>query len=350
MRDSKMKSPSRVILSLVILILVITAAGVAYQKPGLLPWYFADTGTMKQEQETTISERTQQEGDTATDAMWATAPDHELQLDYLEKLFAGVDRRQREQLLADEEAFRQFVRQEADNQSVLAAAYANRLHEDENMMFLMRRGADSVLRETYLNRLMQEQLPPDFPTREQARQFYEQNPERFQVGERMEVWQVFLQMEQGAEQDAAAVEQQARDIHQRIQNGEMDFARAAIEYSAHEPSRRNGGYMGQVRVADLKPEIARVMGELEPGAVGLAHSEEGWHILRKGEIIPPEKLEFDQIEDQVRRLLLNQARQEFRAAVYEEARKAYPQDDLSAARIERWRQSLRQQSDADWAQ
>lgn len=348
-----MKSNYRSILFLVILIVVVTAAGLTYLNPGLAPWVSDDAKALNDAKDTPeagMPERSRQEIGADENKIVAGIHDHELQLDYLEKLLASVDRRQREQLLEDPEAFKQFVRQEADNRSILAAAYENRLHEDENMAFLMRRGADSVLRETYLNRLMMEQLPPDFPTREQVRQFYEQNPERFQVGERIEVWQVFMQLEPMADQDAAAgIEKQARDISQRIQVGELDFARAAIEYSAHEPSRRNGGYMGQVRVADLKPEIARVLGELDTGETGLARSDEGWHILRKGEILPPEQLEFDHVEDQVRRLLLNQARQEFRAAVFEQARKAYPQEDLSETRVEKWRQTLGDKSDTNWA-
>jgi peptidyl-prolyl cis-trans isomerase C len=346
-----MKSLLRPIILLVIVIAAIVIV-VLYQNGELFP------GEIPVSEEQAVPDQVVERApDTSSrqslagdDAVWDSDRGHTLKLDYLEKLLAGVDRRQREQLLEDEQAFQQFVRQEADNQSILAAAYANELHKEDNMAFLMQRGAESVLRETYLNRLMLEQLPADFPTRDQAREFYEQNPAQFQIGERIQVWQVFLQLEPDAGQEkAASIEAQARDISKRLSEGKLDIAKAAAEYSAHEPSRRNGGYMGEVRVADLKPEIARALGELDTGAVGVTRSDEGWHILKKGEIIPPEKLEFDQIEDQVRRLLVNRARQEFRAAVYQQARNAYPQEGLTEERIEQWRRELHGQSSADWA-
>lgn len=337
---------------LIVLVVAVVVLAVVYQNPGLLPGQDEPaTENQAAVQPDVIATQTDSVPRPESEAdRPGTSLEYSLDADYLERLLASVDRGQREQLLMDEQAFRQFVRQEADNRSILAAAYANKLHEDEAMVFLMQRGAESVLRETYLNQLMLEQLPADFPTREQAREFYEQNPDQFQIGERIEVWQVFLQIDEGADQETmAAVEKQARDISQQIQEGELDIARAAAQYSAHASSRRNAGFMGQVRVADLKPEIARVLGELDTGAIGLARSDDGWHVLKKGEMIPPEKLEFEQIEDQVSRLLVNRARQEFRNAVYQQARRAYPQDDLSEERIEEWRRELRGQSATDWA-
>jgi hypothetical protein len=254
---------------LLLLIAVAIAAAVLYQNPDLLPWHPPSVNEqVAQEPSAELKPADSQRTPADKDNMRDADQNHKLELDYLEKLLAGVEHRQLEQLLDDEQAFQQFVRQEADNQSILAAARSNYLHEDKNVAFLMQRGADRVLRETYLNRLMLEQLPPDFPTREQAREFYEQNPDQFQISERIHVWQVFLQVEPGADEESVtAVEDQARDINRRLRAGELDIAKAAAEYSVHEPSRRNGGYMGMVRIADLKPEIARALGELETGAI-----------------------------------------------------------------------------------
>ncbi|MEE9551492.1 MAG: hypothetical protein V3V89_00455, partial [Gammaproteobacteria bacterium] len=65
-------------------------------------------------------------------------------------------------MLADEEAFRTFVQREADNKSVLSAARANKVDENEKNIFLAQRGAENIIREIYLNQLMKVKIPADF--------------------------------------------------------------------------------------------------------------------------------------------------------------------------------------------
>ncbi|MEX0951866.1 MAG: peptidyl-prolyl cis-trans isomerase, partial [Gammaproteobacteria bacterium] len=245
----------------------------------------------------------------------AGAAETRLDSAYVARLLANVDRNQRQQLLDNEEFFSRFVRQEADNIALVTAARANQLHEDENFRFLMQRAADNVLREMYLNQLMLEQLPGDFPTEQQARDFYTQNADQFEIGERLQVWQVFLEYPQDADADArSATEKQARELFAAIKSGKQKLAEVAEAHSRHQPSRQNGGFMGAVRIANLKPDIANALGELEKGEIGLARTDQGWHILRKGEVIAPEQLEFEQVETQVRRFMVNRAKQQFRAA------------------------------------
>lgn len=285
----------------------------------------------------------------------AVAPDSatsnaESRLDeaYVARLLANVDRNQRRQLLDNEEFFSRLVRQEADNLALVAAARANKLHEDENFRFLMQRAADNVLREMYLNQLMQEQLPGDFPTDAQARQFYEQNPGQFEIGERLQVWQVFLEFPQDADADArSATEKQARELLAAIRSGKQELTEVAEAHSDHQPSRQNGGFMGAVRIADLKPDIANALGELKKDEMGLAKTDEGWHILRKGQVIAPEQLEFEQVETQVRRFLVNQARQQFRAAVVQQAREKYPHE-IADADIKSWQDDLLSKAQRNW--
>ncbi|MDZ7736354.1 MAG: peptidylprolyl isomerase [Gammaproteobacteria bacterium] len=269
-----------------------------------------------------------------------------LRLEDIERVLANAEAGQRRQVLDDAELFRRFVEQEATNRSLKAAAMANDMHENDDIRFLMKRAGDNVLRETYINRLMQDQLPEDFPSEAQVRQFYEDNPDRFTVKERLQVWQVFLPVAADAGPDqAAAVEQRARQILEQILGNKLTFAQAAVEHSAHDVSRQNDGYMGSVRIGELKPAIAAALEDIEEGELGLVRSDDGWHILKKGRTLAAEQLPFENARQQARRLLISQARQQFREAVNEEARRTYafmPNDN----RIKQWRQELKTVADS----
>lgn len=265
----------------------------------------------------------------------------ELDLDYLEQVLTNANIDQRQQLLEDSELFRRFVEQEATNRSLRAAAMANGVHKNDNVRFLMDRAGNNVLREIYMNRLMQDQFPADFPSEEQLRQFYEANPDQFSTRPRIQVWQVFLEVpaDAGPGQDGE-IEQQARGLLEQIRKNKLDFARAAVEHSAHEASRRNDGYMGLVETSQLKPAIAEALKDQKQGELGIVRSEDGWHILKKGRTLEAELLPLDEVRQEARRLLIDQARQQFRQAVIEEARKTYsfmPGDN----RIEQWRLELK---------
>jgi len=266
----------------------------------------------------------------------------ELTRDYLAQVLANADPGQRRQVLNDPEQFRQFVEREAVNHSLLAAARANRLHENDDIRFLMHRAGHNVLRDQYLNQLMREQFPADFPTDGQVRQFYEDNLERFRTDERVQVWQVFLEApaEAGPEQ-AADIEKQARDLLGRIRDNKLTLAAAAVEHSDHRASRQNDGYMGLVKTGDLKPAIAEGLAGLNAGEYGLVRSDDGWHILRKGRTMDARTLSFEEVRQQARQLLVREVRRQFHQAVGREAGKSYPfmPDE---ARIEQWRQQLRE--------
>jgi parvulin-like peptidyl-prolyl isomerase len=276
----------------------------------------------------------------AKPAAGGTAPT--LQLNDIQNIVANLDDAQRKALLADAETFKRVVQQEADNLSVLAAARANNLHQDPNVQFLMQRGADNILRENYLNRLIAGRVPADFPTEEQIREYFDKNKERFVLDERVHVWQIFLPVNKDMDDKAvAAVQRRAEDLKKELDAGKTDFAKAAQAHSTHEPSRHNGGYMGLVRVSELKPEVREPLLALEEGKISRPlRTDTGVHILRRGSRVPAQQVKLDEVRQQIRQLLQNQARTQLRQAIFDQARKSYPVD-VQESRVEEWRLRLR---------
>jgi len=257
-------------------------------------------------------------------------------------IIANLSEEQRRKLLSDESAFSNFLQQQAMNQSVLNAARANKLEEDPFTRLLMQKSAENTLREIYINRLINKELPTDFPTEEQSKTFYDNNQDKFTLEERVHVWQIFLPF--GKDADAKTKEQikkQATDLKKSIDAKKMSFASAATEFSKHIPSRHAGGYMGLIKLTDIKPEIRESVLNLKEGQLSSpVLTDDGYHLIMRGNKINATVLPYDQVKVRINQALRKEAGNRLRRAIFEQANKTYGQD-LDSKRIEEWRLKLR---------
>lgn len=278
----------------------------------------------------------------------APAQPIELKVEELQKVFAVLNPVQRAEFQKNPEAFAGFVKQESQALSLSAAARANNIQEDPNVIYIMGRMSENVLREAYLERLMSEKIPADFPSKEQLQEFYEKNRNQFAVEDRIHVWQIFLKVANaGDTEEVARQKDLAAKIVGEIRTGKTDFGVAAQQYSNHEPSRINAGYMGVLKFSEMKSGVAEVVNNLEIDAVSDPFiTDEGVHVIKRGLLIPKQELSLDRIETQVRELLIKQAKAQLRQTVLNKAAETYPvtQDDQA---IETWRQQLMDKSDSN---
>ena len=264
-----------------------------------------------------------------------------LDLGDIQLILANVDAAQKQALLEDEAAFRNFVITEASNKSLLAAARSNKLHENANVRFLMERAANNVLRELYVNGIINSRVSPDFPSETQIQDYYETNRQNMVIEERISVWQVFFPVsETMTDEEVSALEAQANQVASDIRAGSIDFSTAALTHSKNEPSRLNGGYMGILKMSDLIPVIREALVSLPLDVVGDPNrSEMGYHILKRGEIIPSQDVSLQQVQGDIRTLLINQVRTNLINDVRSLATASFPvsyPDEL----LEEWRTTL----------
>ncbi len=260
-----------------------------------------------------------------------------LDLEYIRAVLSHVDRGQRQILLENPDTFREFVRQEATNRSLLAAARSNNLQANPDTRFLMQRRAQHTLMEIYLNRLIDNRMPEDFPNDEQLRQYYEENRHNMVLEERIHVWQIFLPLRENPDEAALnQVQSFAENLVSELQQGNIAYADAAVRHSAHAASRNNGGYMGLIKVSELLPAINEKLQTLAEGEISdPVRSATGLHILMRGAIVPPQEVTFEQVREQIANLLISQVRDRLRNAVLEQAANSFPVD-LDDARIRDW--------------
>ncbi len=288
----------------------------------------------------------------STNTEWAKSseseqvPNPQIDLDYVSLLMANMNQQEREKVLADQELFKQVIENEANNRSTVSAAIANNLVEDRNVEFLMQRGAENILRESYLTRLISTKLPKDFPSDEQVTEYYEANKQQFVVPERVHVWQIFFKKSADADKKAkAALLKKAEQIISDLKKGKADFSNIALSQSEHEQSRKLGGYMGILNTSELLSEIKDpILKSKEGEIIKPVESESGIHILKRGKILEPQPLELSQVSQQIRQLLLKQANTQLRSAIFKQARKEYPQT-LSDTKLEEWRLRLKTKTD-----
>ena len=270
------------------------------------------------------------------------ASNEQIDLDYVSLLIANMNTQERTKVLEDPNLFKQVIESEANNRSTVSAAIANKLAQDRNVEFLMRRGAENILREAYLNRLVVNKLPKDFPSDEQVKEYFESNKEQFVVPERLHVWQIFFKKSENAEKkEISALMKKAEEIISDIKKGKSDYSNIALSQSEHEQSKSLGGYMGLLKTSDLLPEMKESLLKLKEGELSKpVESQSGIHILKRGKILKSETLQFSQVQPEIRKLLINQANTQLRQAIFTQARKEYPQD-ISDKRLEEWRLRLK---------
>ncbi len=332
--EGKLKS----LVFLVILLVVVTVGVFLYPDiPGL------NTMTSKNDQ-SAPAKSPEQAGPAATsgDSGITIKLSYGLDRAEIEKTISVLDDEQRKAILADEESFRNFVQNESANKSLLAAAHANNIDTDERNLYIVQRGAENIVREIYMRKLLATKMPADFPTDEQISEFYDKNKDSFALEERVPVWQIFLPIEDSTDQkEWELLKKQAETIITDINNDKMDFGTAARKYSKPLNSKYTDGYMGIVKVSDIKPEVKATLLSTEPGKISVpVKTDDGIHIIKRGEVIPKQQVKLDEVKPQIINTLKSQLVNQLKVAVFKQASETYP-IDLDNKSIEEWRLKIR---------
>ena len=261
-----------------------------------------------------------------------------LDFEHITLLVANMNANEREKILADQNLFKQVIESEANNRSALMSAASNQLNQHPNVKFMMERNADNMLLEFYLNLLIKRKLPEEFPSNEQIIAYYESNKEtQFTFPLRARIWQIFLSKPKDvSETEILELQQKAEEIISKIKKGTNDFSNLAVSQSQHEQSKSRGGYMGVMEVDGLLPEIKEHILKSKVGEVSdPIETDTGLHIIKRGTILAEETLAFDQVEDQIRQILIKQTGMQLKNAIFDQAREDYPQQ-ISESIIEDW--------------
>jgi parvulin-like peptidyl-prolyl isomerase len=217
-------------------------------------------------------------------------------------------------LVVRELLFQEALRRglEADSKTVAAAYDQARLnYKDDGVWagFLEQQGMTEEQFRTELrlqqtvNVLMRDLVKavPQAATVEQARRYYDENPEQFETGERLRASHILLRV--GNQADPAE-QQAARDriegIRTEIEAGAA-FAALAAEHSEDAGSSGKGGELQMFTSRDMAPAFSEAAFALKPGELSQpVVTPFGLNLILLHERLPSERRTFESVEQRLR--------------------------------------------------
>ncbi|MBD3398129.1 hypothetical protein GF413_03600, partial [Candidatus Micrarchaeota archaeon] len=165
---------------------------------------------------------------------------------------------------------------------------------------------------------------------EQAKQYYEANPEEFTTPEKVEAKHILLKIpEEGAEAKPQEVKDRIEKIRERIVAGE-EFSQVAKEVSEDEASKEKGGALGLFSRGVLSEPLDEVAFELEEGQISApVKTSLGYHLIKVEKKIPEKRLPFDEVKEKiVSKLKAEKARYRVNTVADDLYEKVYRSEDL----------------------
>jgi peptidyl-prolyl cis-trans isomerase C len=147
-------------------------------------------------------------------------------------------------------------------------------------------------------------------TPEQIDEFYKQNPQRFQQGERVRASHILVAVPQTADAPTKAkARAKAEGLLKKIKAGE-DFAALAKQNSEDPGSAIQGGDLGYFQPGQMVGPFNEVAFKLAPGAVSdVVETQFGFHIIKVAEKQVARTVPLDEVRPQLTQFLENQNRQ-----------------------------------------
>jgi peptidyl-prolyl cis-trans isomerase C len=172
----------------------------------------------------------------------------------------------------------------------LMAKRAREVGLEENPTF-KRRVAE--FRKTRLINLYRASLTEQWqPSDEELKAYFKAHEDEIVVPEARKVQIVVLKTKQEAE-----------DIKQKIESGEMTIYQAAMNHSIDPSAKRTLGEIGWVEQGTGFPELDELTFFLEPGVLGgPVESPNGWHLVKVLEVRDPQFLYFEQQQTRTKTL------------------------------------------------
>ncbi|MBP6808794.1 MAG: peptidyl-prolyl cis-trans isomerase [Chromatiaceae bacterium] len=143
------------------------------------------------------------------------------------------------------------------------------------------------------------------PTTDQAKQFYDANPDKFKQPETLKASHILIGADAKATpEEKQAAQQKANELLAKIKGG-ADFAELAKAESTC-PSAKKGGDLGSFGRGQMVKPFEEVAFSLQDGEVSeVVETPFGYHIIKSQGKTPSETVPFAQVEERIKSLLKN---------------------------------------------
>jgi peptidyl-prolyl cis-trans isomerase SurA len=142
---------------------------------------------------------------------------------------------------------------------------------------------------------------------EDVQRYYDAHKDEYAEKGAVVVSDIFLSFQQGmTQQDALRVVEQAKAVKQMADSGQS-FDALARRYSQG-PGAERGGALGTFKKGEMAPALEKVVFAMRPGEVSQPLvGPNGVHLLRLDAVQASGHVELDQVKDEIKQMLANQA-------------------------------------------
>lgn len=144
----------------------------------------------------------------------------------------------------------------------------------------------------------------------EAQAYYEAHPEMFDSGERRRARHILLRVPPDASApQKEEIRRKALNLRKRIEKGEA-FPALAKQFSQDQGSAGKGGELEVFSRGQMVPAFEQVAFALSAGQLSeLVETPFGYHLIELEEILPPQRLAYEAIEDRIKDYMVKQARE-----------------------------------------
>jgi peptidyl-prolyl cis-trans isomerase C len=167
--------------------------------------------------------------------------------------------------------------------------------------------SDRIRKTLAINQLVEEKISQQVVvTDEEAKAYYEKNPDSFQRTEKVRASHILVKVERDAgESKRVAAREKLKNIKRKINDGE-DFAQLARENSEC-PSSENGGELGYFERGKMVPAFEEAAFATAPGSVSdIVQTDYGYHLINVTDKIDPGTISFETVQDDLKDFMARQ--------------------------------------------
>lgn len=195
-------------------------------------------------------------------------------------VIATLDPRQQAALAQDPALLSQTVRALLANRLVLKEALAKKWEQQPTVVAQLERARENLIVDTYLKSVAE---PSDnFPSEADIKAVYDANASAFLVPRKFQLAHILIAVAKDADK---AVEDKARrkldEVLKKLKQPRADFAAIATSDSDDAASAKQGGEIGWLTEAELRPDVrSQVIGLAQSAFTEPVRLDDGWHILK----------------------------------------------------------------------
>lgn len=214
----------------------------------------------------------------------------------LRELLPPMDDAQRNALAADPAAQAQLVRTVLVRRIIVELARRDRWDENPEVRRQMAQARDAALAESYLRAVTE--VPASYPSESELAAFYEANRGAFVEPARYRLAQLYVAVASADPAAEAAAQARLDQVLAALASADADFAALVSRFSDEKQSAANGGEVGWLTEAQLRPELRPLLAGLKSGDVSKpVRLADGWHLVKCLELRPAGPVPFAAVRD-----------------------------------------------------